>query len=765
MHGEPTRAQALTVPAVLAGEHVLLSSPTGSGKTLAAFLPVLSTLARERLEDRTYCVYLSPLRALVNDMARNLAAPIEGAGLPIRVGVRTGDSTPAERQRLAKRPPHILVTTPESLAILLASPKARASLLGLRYVVVDEIHSIAESKRGSLLALTLERLAAYVGEFQRIGLSATVKPLDEVARFLGGDRDVEVLEVLPTGRPELEVAMPVDDPLAVQGSDLAAIELDIVEREMTRSRTLIVFTNTRASAEELARSLRSRHRPDEIEELPPAEIESVMPHHGSMSKASRHDVEERLKEARVRCVVASSSLELGIHVEHVDRVLLLGSPKGSARALQRIGRSGHLPGKTARATLLVRDPCDMPEAHAVQRLVHARRVEDVRIPVAPLDVLMQHLVAIRLELPITPDDAYALTRRAHSYRSLSRADFDAVLAELPRCPRHEYLQNAGTIPETALLKVFHGERFIGEIEEEFVATLEEGDLFLLAGKVWAFSSATPLRVYVSPARKREGALPVWRGEGIAATPLLVEEVKTVLRQASSDYPWMELQERWAGHPCTGDEALVESFAREHHRAIVFHAYLGRRANEAVARALQARLPLEAFTLDPAASRTIATDWGFALLVQRGWKPSRKTLTAMLAEPLEPTLRRWLVDSELLKRRYRHVATRALAVRRRQGEGIGMRQRHANRLRRDLPEDHPITREAYHECLREAMDVDAAEEWRRDVVAGRAPIRLVDRRPCGSPLAERILSPPGAARHASLREHADALQMYDSMISQ
>lgn len=746
-HGDLTPAQRAALPPLLAGEHLLLSSPTGSGKTLAAFLPILSALAARTDEDRTLCVYVSPLRALVNDMARNLAAPIGGAGLDVRVAIRTGDTPPGERQRQARRPPHILVTTPESLAILLASPKSRAHLLGVRFVVVDEIHSIAGSKRGAQLMLALERLAAYVGEFQRVGLSATVSPLEDVAAFLGGDRDVAIAEVPPAGAPELEVAMPVEDPLALPAHRLHEHVLDLVEREMARSRTLLAFTNTRAGAERLARELKKRHAPDEIEDATPAQTDLVLPHHGSMSKAARLEVEERLKGGRVRCVVASSSLELGIHVDHVDRVLLLGSPKGSARTLQRIGRSGHMPGRTARATLLVTDPCDLPEAHALQRLVHARRVEDVRIPQAPLDVLLQHLVAARLELPLAPDDLFALTRRARSYRTLSRADFDAALAALPRVPRHEYLQNAGTIPEAALLKVYHDERYIGEVEEEFAALLEEHDVFLLAGRVWRFVRATPLRVMVVPARAGEPALPVWRGEGLGASPLVAEETKSVLRHGSSVYPWMELQERWAGNPA-GEEAIVESFARPMHRAVVFHALLGRRANEALARALEART----------GHRALATDWGFALLAPRAWRPSRAALQRLLADPLEPTLREWLAESELLKRRFRHVATRALAIRRREGEGIGMRQRHADRLRKWLPADHPIAREAYEECLRDAMDVDAADEWRRDVASGRLPLRLVERA-CGSPLAERILAPPGEERHGALREHADAIAMY------
>lgn len=759
-HGAPTPAQRETVPRLLAGEHVLLSSPTGSGKTLAAFLAILADLAqRAPLEERTYCVYVSPLRALVNDMAKNLAAPIEGAGLDVRVAIRTGDTTPHERQRQARKPPHILVTTPESLALLLSSPVARENLRHVKWVVVDEVHAIAETKRGAQLTLTLERLVAFSGEFQRVGLSATVSPVETVARFLGGDRPVRTIEVPPKAPPDLDVDMPVADPLALSTAQLDEALLDRIEREMEASKTLLVFTNTRAAAERLAARLKKRHAPEEVEteSVDPEfgaeeEMDLVAPHHGSMSKAARLVVEERLKRAEVRCVVASSSLELGIHAEHVDRVLLLGSPKSAARTLQRIGRSGHRPGDTARATLLVSDPGELPEALAARRLAKERAVEDVRIPANALDVLAQHLIALRLDADLDADAAFTLTKRAHSYHSLEREDFDAVWDDLPRVPRFVYLQNAGTIPESGLLKVFHGETFVGEVEEEFAAGLQPQDVFLLAGRVWRFVRATPARVLVTPAKAGEGSVPAWRGEGISASLLLASATEHEMARLSHGSGGIGVMESHAArflaaHTRFAGDADAETFPTEHGRALVVHAHLGRRANDALARALAARL-------DDA--RGAATDAGFALLGPRGWKPTRATLARLLREPIEDDLRAALAGSDLLKRRLRQVATRALVLRREAGETLGMRQQHANillaRLQRDDP-GHFLLREAMHECLHDALDLDTAERWRAD--ADARGLRLASL-PCASPLAARILAPPGESRHEALRDAQDAI---------
>ena len=753
-HGAPTSAQVALAPRILAGEHVLLSSPTGSGKTLAAFLPILSELSRAApLEERTHCLYVSPLRALVNDMAKSLAAPIEGAALPVSVAVRTGDTTPAERARQARRPPHLLVTTPESLALLLASPKAREHLRGVRWVVVDEVHALAETKRGAQLALTLERLAAYAGEFQRIGLSATVAPIETVGAFLAGDRPVATVEAAPKAPPELDVELVVPDPLALTTKELQEATLARIEREMARSRTLLVFTNTRASAETLAARLRARHPDGEVDDV-------VMPHHGSMSKAARLLVEDRLKRAQVRCVVASSSLELGIHAEQVDRVLLLGSPKSAARTLQRIGRSGHLPGSTARATILVSDPADLPEALALRGLARERRVEEVRIPPAPLDVLAQHLVAMRLE-GHRADEAEAVTRRAYSFRPLERKRVREVWDDLPHVPRHEYLQNASTIPEHGLLKVFHGETFVGEVEEEFAASLQEGEVFVLAGASWRFVRATPAKVHVERARGKDAAIPAWRGEGLSATPLLVRETQKTFqllfhgRHASGETEsrakeFVDLQRAFAG------ELEAETFPTEHGRALVVHARLGRRANEALARVLAWRVSAE---------RNVATDAGFAVLGPRAWRPTRAAILKHLRAPLEDDLVAALRESDLLKRRFRHVATRALVLRRAPMESLGQRQLRANMLMPRLPDGHFLLREAMHECLRDALDVDAAEDWCAQLATGARPFRLGALR-CASPLAARILAPAGERRHEWLRDAHDAIRYHrdSSMIS-
>lgn len=766
-HGAPTPAQHATIPRLLAGEHVLLSSPTGSGKTLAAFLAVLTDLVqRAPLQERTYCVYVSPLRALVNDMAKNLAAPIEGAGLDVRVAIRTGDTTAYERQKQARKPPHILVTTPESLALLLSSPVARENLRGVKWVVVDEIHAIAETKRGAQLSLTLERLAAFSGEFQRVGLSATVSPVETVAEFLGGDRPVHAIEVPPKAPPALDVDMPVPEPLALTTSQLDEALLDRIEREISSSKTLLVFTNTRASAERLAARLKKRHAPDEVEtesvdpEFGEGEDDLVAPHHGSMSKASRLVVEERLKRAEVRCVVASSSLELGIHAEHVDRVILLGSPKSAARALQRIGRSGHRPGDTARATLLVSDPGELPEALAVRRLAMERVVEDVAIPENALDVLAQHLVALRLDADLSADAAFALTRRAFSHRSLAREDFDAVWEDLPRVPRFAYLQNAGTIPESGLLKVFHGETYVGEVEEDFAAGLQPQDAFLLAGKVWRYVRATPARVLVVPAKAGEGSVPAWRGEGISATFLLASETENEMARLShgmgaTGVMKSQAMRFLAGHARFAGDAEAETFPTEAGRALVVHARIGRHANDALARTLSLRV-------DDA--RGVATDGGFAILGPRGWKPTRASLARMLREPLEADLRAALSGSDLLKRRFRQVATRALVLRREAGETLGMRQQHANMLLARLERGHPehfLLREAMGECFLDALDLPAAERWRADAAA--RGLRLASL-PCASPLAARILAPPGDARHEALRDAHDAISYQFAKLS-
>lgn len=804
-----TPAQAKAVPAILDGRSILLSSPTGSGKTLAAFLGVLSGLhalaAEGRLEPRTYCVYVSPLKALAHDMARNLQAPLSGiagalvaegrAPPEIRVSIRTGDTPRAERARQRRDAPHVLVTTPESLAHVLAAAASRAALEGLRWVVVDEIHALAETKRGSQLALALERLEALATRDGapppvRIGLSATVAPLPDVAAFLTGGRDCLIEELHAEGEPDLRVALPLDAPHRATDAEAEEAVLRALDGILAQSRTTLVFTNTRRSAERYASLLDARHGhlaedPDESghsldpEHAAPERVPFVAPHHGSMSREARLLVEERLKRAQMRCVVTSSSLELGVHLESVDHVVLLGSPRNAARTLQRVGRSGHHHGGTSRATLLVTDPGELPEAWALAELARARRVEEVRSPRAPLDVLAQHLLALGLHGSQDADAAFALTRRASPYAELARMDFDAVLDHLARerlVERHGptftassararlvHSTHGGTIPESGLLRVLCGERYVGEVEEAFAESMRPGDAFLLAGSAWRFLRATPARVLVAEARGASVTVPGWKSEGLSLSPLLAERLTQTLERPSTAEPthcsanhgqgfplshleqFRGLQSEFGALPQPG-EALVEAFPDdEGRRAVVLHSVLGRRANEALALVLAERLRME---LD-ASIRPVVADTGLALLAPRSYKPSARRLMRLFERPLDEDIHRLIAGHELLRRRFRQVATRGLLLLRRENESLAQRQMRANqllaRLQREDPE-HPLLKETWREALHDALDAPAAEAYRAAVATGKIVLRLAPERPCASPLAARIL-----AGHESRRE--------------
>lgn len=793
-----TEAQRRALPRVLADESLLLSSPTGTGKTLAGFLGVLSRLhamaAGGPLAEGAYCLYVSPLKALVHDVSRNLRAPMEGMqafappdAAPLRAALRTGDTPPSERQRQARAPPHVLATTPESLALLLASPSWGPHFRTLRWVVVDEVHALAGTKRGAHLALLLEMLEEAAGRpLVRVGLSATVSPLDAVARWLTGGRPCRV-EAVPPGEPaDLRVAMPVPSPRAAREEALERATLDLLEGIVRAHETTLVFANTRALAERVAMQLHERlgeaaEVEDEDEgashdpEFPaPEEAPPVAPHHGSMSRESRLVVEERLKRRELRCVVSSSSLELGIDVASVGHVVLLGSPKGVARALQRVGRADHRVGGRSRGTLVAQDPGELAEAFALVDLARRRAVEDVAVPPAPADVLLQGLVGMALLRPRTREEALALARRAAPWRDLTREDLDALLAAphplLDPDPneirvrhggaRMTYLTHAGTIPEGGALKVLHGNVFVGEVEEAFIETLQEGDVLRLAGRSWRYVGAHGRRVRVIPAAFAPPTVPDWRGEGVSASPLLATHAEQyangILSHASSVTGGSEesvrafeafrgLQAAFSGLP-PPDAFAVESFLHEDGgRAHVVHAWLGRRANEALARTVAWRARVDA--------RTVAADAGFALMGPRTFRPAPATWRRLLKPPLADDLRAALEGTELARRRFRHVATRSLLLPRREDEPLAMRQRQADALATRLDPTHPILHEAWREVLHDALDLDLAER----AAQTRAVVLLPDR-PCATPYAARILyrasSPEG---REAIRDHEERMR--------
>jgi ATP-dependent Lhr-like helicase len=624
----PTPAQVVAWPAIAAGEHVLLSAPTGSGKTLAAFLWALDRLSRAgAASDQdgadshghgvTRVVYVSPLKALAYDIERNLRAPLRGLGAEnVRVGIRTGDTPQRERAAMLRNPPQILVTTPESLYLMLTS-RARETLCGVEAVIVDEIHAVAHSKRGSHLALTLERLDAQAGgSIQRIGLSATQNPLEEIGRFLVGPRrEVTILDAGAKKQLDLRIEVPVEsmaepgaaeegsppvDPLGAGGVPInggestrnsiwPAIYPELLKLVREHNST-IVFVNNRRAAERVALRLnelasaqaQGAAEADPTREAAPVEIARA--HHGSLAREERTKVEELLKAGELPCLVATSSLELGIDMGAVDLVLQIESPKSVARGLQRIGRAGHGVGEVSRGRIFPKFRGDLLECAVVVRRMHEGLIEPTVVPRNALDVLAQQIVAIAVSAePATKpkadaptadgapedggysvDDLHALVTSTHSYSTLSRELLENVLDMLDgRYPSKEFgelrarivwdrlagvirarkgsrqlaVANAGTIPDRGLYSVVLPDgRRVGELDEEMVYEARPGQAFLLGASTWRIEEITRDRVIVTPAPGAPGAVPFWKGDTIGRPKELGEAIGAFSRWAVEQEP-------------------------------------------------------------------------------------------------------------------------------------------------------------------------------------------------------------------------------------
>jgi len=602
----PTSAQSLAWPAIARGENVLLSAPTGSGKTLAAFLWALDRLSAEpRTEGTgTRVVYVSPLKALAYDIERNLRAPLRGIGAEnISIGIRTGDTPQRERAAMLRKPPDILITTPESLYLLLTS-RARENLSEVEAVIVDEIHAVAATKRGAHLALTLERLEAQVrsagrvgsySSLQRIGLSATQRPLQEIGRYLVGPR--RQVTILDAGaRPSLDVRIevpvdsmaepdarpatagePVPDPLepvpggeSLRGSIWPAIypELLRLVREHTST---IVFVNNRRSAERVALRLNELAQAAAAADGATTPIEIARAHHGSLAREERTVVEELLKSGQLPCLVATSSLELGIDMGAVDLVLQIESPKSVARGLQRIGRAGHGVGEVSRGRIFPKFRGDLLECAVLVRRMREGAIEPTVVPRNALDVLAQQIVAIAVAAEgegdsdcVGVDDLHRLVTATHSYAELSRELLENVLDMLDgRYPSKEFgelrarivwdrtagtirarrgarqlaITNAGTIPDRGLYAVVLPDgRRVGELDEEMVYEARPGQSFLLGASAWRIEEIGRDRVIVTPAPGTPGAVPFWKGDSVGRPRELGEAIGAFSRWAVEQDP-------------------------------------------------------------------------------------------------------------------------------------------------------------------------------------------------------------------------------------
>jgi ATP-dependent Lhr-like helicase len=615
--GAPTPAQAQAWPLIAAGKHTLILAPTGSGKTLAAFLACLDRLWRQpELPRGVRVLYISPLKALNNDIYRNLQVPFEGVQAaaadmgqplpPIEVAVRTGDTPPAERQRLVKKPPHILITTPESLHLLLTS-RARETLRTVTHCIVDEIHALCPNKRGVFTALLLERLAALVpAGFVRIGLSATQRPLEEVARFLGGSevdpqgnlvpRPVSIVDGGLRKDLDLRVVMPVERFGALPERSVWPSIYRLLNDLVRQHRSTIIFANNRRSVERITACLNSLTDEGEGEGSPLARA-----HHGSVSLEVRHNTEQALKEGRLPAVVSTASLELGIDMGAVDLVCQVESPGNIARALQRVGRAGHLFGQRSKGRLIPKTAGDLLEQAVLAREMTAGHVEPLRVPANCLDVLAQQIVAMVAVDAWDVNELFNRVRRAYPFHDLTPAALDAVLEMLsgryrfqtpteeegegegvrpgqalaalqPRISwdrvhqkllalpgsQHLALVSGGTIPDTGQYAVYtaNGVR-IGELDEEFIYERRVGDTFLLGTTPWRLDRIEADRVIVLPAEAAPALVPFWRGEQAGRSLELGKAIGAFLGELSARLEQADCQE-WLQSQFFLDTAAAQS---------------------------------------------------------------------------------------------------------------------------------------------------------------------------------------------------------------
>jgi len=795
---EPTPVQALGWPAIADGRDVLLAAPTGSGKTLAAFLYCLDALVRKSadgaLEDRTEIVYVSPLKALSNDIRRNLEEPLGelaavaaemGIRAPaIRTAVRTGDTSAAERRQGAKRPPHVLVTTPESLYILLTSESGRRGLAGARTVIVDEIHAVAGDKRGAHLALSLERLEHLVLEAggtrpQRIGLSATVRPIETAARLLvGTDRPLPA--IIDVGqRRDLDLAVEVlrDELGAVCTHEQWGEIYDRVAELARAHRSTLVFVNTRRLVERVTLHLAERLGQD-----------AVAAHHSSLSRQRRFAAEQRLKSGDLSVVVATASLELGIDVGAVDLTCLLGSPRSIATGLQRVGRSGHAFGATPKGRIFPLTRDQLVECAALVRAARRGELDRLAFRRAPLDVLSQQIVAACSAEEWDEDRLYALCRRAAPYAELERADFDAVVDMLSegigtkrgragtrihrdavgrrlkgrRGARLAALTSGGAIPDNANYDVVlePDETLIGSVDEDFAVESMAGDVMLLGNTSWRIRRVESGKVRVEDAGGAAPTIPFWLGEGPARTRELSAEVAAVREEVARRLPDPEAAARWlmdegaldqrgadlardyiaAGHAALGavptlDTVVAERFFDEAGgQQLIIHAPFGGRINRAWGMALRKRI-CQSFDFELQAA---ATDDGVLLSLGPQHSFPLESIFAMVhPSGVEKLLTDAALQAPMFATRWRWNASRSLALLRWQGgrrvPPYLQRMRAEDLLVSVFPAqlgcqdnavgpieipDHPLVSETLRDCLTEAMDAQGLKQKLEAIFSGK-----------------------------------------------
>jgi ATP-dependent Lhr-like helicase len=787
--GSFTSAQLLCVPAVLDGRSILLTSPTGSGKTLAGFLGVFDFLLRAL--DKTaasgrrtrppsragltgvQCIYISPLRALAYDIEKNLRQPIAGMQLAdvLRIHLRTGDTPATQRAKFRRDGADLLVTTPESLAVMLAQADYAKHLRTCRFVIVDELHSFAGNKRGADLSISLERLerigldnAAHSNNpaepfhLCRIGLSATAAPLDALAQFLvGKDRPCQIAEAQVEKKSIVEVFSPIRrDPYPPAGYTGARLYSELADL-IRRQQSVLVFTNVRSAAEQIGLRLK---------ELLPELSDQIETHHASLDRSVRLEVEDRLKNGELRAVVCSTSLELGIDIGAVDLVVMVATPKGVSRAIQRIGRSGHSLNRNSHGVLVATNVSDLVEATVTAKLVRELALDPIRIQEKPFDVVAQHIVGMAAFAPIQIGDAFELITRAYPFRDLTREEFNRILNYLegggeslakqyaglfgkikiegktialahPRVGR-EFLVNIGTIVSEGYVDVLLRRRRLGSVEESFVKRLQLGDLFVLAGRVVRLIETGVNEAYVERADGHLPTVPRWN----AAKMPLTSGLARAVRQLRSDLA--DQVENPNGKPVdwlvenydlsmanaeavveqfraqlsiseipVGRKMLIELYREDQYSHYFFHSLIGRSANDALSRIVAWRVK------NRIGGNALVTidDYGFLLTLRPFQElPLEDWRLCFERAGAEEDLARALRGSELVKWQFRGVAQTGLMVprnlpgRERKLKQLTWSAEVLFRVLEQHEPDHPLLIEAYRQATHTFLDADAAYDF-------------------------------------------------------
>src|SRR3989344_2042473 len=788
-------AQKYGVLSIHQRKNILISAPTGGGKTLTSFLSILNYLVslaeKDELKDKIYALYSSPLKALSNDIHKNLIEPLdeiynlaESKGIKlqkIRVGLRTGDTSPAERSKMTRTPPHIFITTPESLAIILTTKKMSRHLEEVEYCIIDEIHALG-NKRGVCLSLSLERLNELSKTWPvKIGLSATIEPLEEVAKFLVGidksdkKRKIEIAKIPSNKKMDVKIISPVED--LVHHKNPHKEMYSLIHNLVKEHKTILIFTNTRSATERVVNYLKDKF-PTEYGD------NNIAAHHSSLSKDHRFDIEERLRQGKLKVVVCSTSLELGIDIGYIDLVILLGSPKASSRALQRIGRAGHKLNEISKGRFIVLDRDDLVECAVIQKEMIEGKIDKIQFPKNCLDVLSQQIYGMAINKIWNQKELLDVIRKSYCYSDLTRTDFFSVISYLSgeydleknwiygkiwynpktgeigkrgKMARVIYMTNVGTIPEESFVTVKinpSGEK-IGMIDETFLGKMRKGDVFVLGGKKYSYQYTRGMNLYVKSELSRAPTIPSWFSEVLPLSfesaieigyfrKLMKEKFKNKKTKkeiiefikkhlyvddavAEEIFNYFEQKYTFAEFPdietITAEKYIDE---RDSKKYILVNSMYGRRVNDAISRALAYLMGIKG----KQGGRDVeigVSDEGFYLASEN--LEIEKALKELAPNNVEEILKEAVEKTDVLTRRFRHCASRSLMILRNYKgakKSVKKQQMKSHFLIsavRKISKDFPILKEAKREVLEDLMDIENAKKVLEDIKNGKIKISI------------------------------------------